>query len=67
MRKDIEVTDSEKNQVGKGFQGAKSGGAVLNDLDDAVNTFTDSIGQGTLDEGKDVVLMKFECGGELPQ
>lgn len=58
VRRDIEVSDDEVDDVGEGFQGAVSAGAILDDLvDDAVESFGDGIGEIVFDEGEDVCAM----------
>ena len=43
MGRDIEVTDGEKDHVGKGVEVAESTGSILDDFDDSVEAFGDGI------------------------
>lgn len=50
MRRDIEVSDGEENEVGVAFEVPESGGPVLYDFQNAVDALADCVGQRTLDE-----------------
>ena len=57
MRRDIEVSDDEVDDVGERVEIAVSACAVLDDLDDAVQSLGDGVGQIVLDKGEDVLKM----------
>ena len=44
LARDIDITDSKKNHVGKGIQGAKSAGSVFHDFDNSVEALGNGIG-----------------------
>ena len=67
VRRDIEVTDDEVDDVGECIQVAISAGAVLDDRDDAIESFGDGVGQIVLDEGEDVVEMRLQRADERAQ
>ena len=67
LRRDIEVSNAEKDHVGKGVECAESTGAILDDADDAVDAFGDGIGEVSLDEGDDSVSMLTHRSRELFQ
>src|SRR3954468_13442421 len=64
MSRNVEVTNGEKDQVGESSQGTESGCAVLNDLDNPIESFGNGIGKGTFNEGENIFLMKLERGGK---
>ena len=45
LRRDIEVSDAQVNEVGKGIQSFKSTGAILDHADNAVEAFGGGVGQ----------------------
>ena len=45
MRRDIEVSDRQEDQVSEGLQAAESRGAVLHDLKQAVDAFAHGVGE----------------------
>ena len=51
MCRDIEVADDQVNEIGEACEITKTTGAVLNDLDDAVEAFADRVGEWAFDEG----------------
>ena len=65
LLRDIEVSNAEKDHVGKGVEGAESTGAILDDADDAVDAFGGGIGEVCLDEGDDSVGVLAYRSGEL--
>ena len=65
LRRDIEVSNAEKDHVGKGVKGAESTGAILDHADDAVDAFGDGVGEMCLDEGDDSVGVLAYRSGEL--
>ena len=67
VRRDIEVTDNEADDPGEGIQIAASAGAVLDDLDDAIESFADGVGQFVLDKGEDAVEMRLQRADERAQ
>jgi hypothetical protein len=70
LRRDIEVSNAEKDHVGKGVEGAESTGAILDhvdDADDAVEAFGDGVGEVCLDEGDDSVGVLAHRSRELFQ
>ena len=53
LRSDIEVSDAQVDEVGKGFKRLESAGAVLDPAHDAVEAFGGGVGQVCPDEGGD--------------
>ena len=53
LRRDIEVSDAQVDEVGKGVQRFKSTGAVFEHAHDAVEAFGGGVGQVRTDEGGD--------------
>jgi len=45
VRRDIEVSDRKEDQVGEGLQTAESRGAVLDDLEQAIDAFAHGVGE----------------------
>lgn len=67
MCRDIEVANGQVDYVGKAVQVAIPGSAVFDDLYDAVKTFTNSVGQVSIDKGQDVVKVIAQRGDKLAQ
>ena len=55
MRRDIEVSDGQEDQVSKGLQTPESRGPVLHDLEQAVDAFAHGVGERVFNERDDVV------------
>ena len=64
VRRDIEVTDEEADDIGGGVEGAVSAGAILVDLDDAIEFCGDGSGLMVLHKSEDVVEMPLQGAGE---
>ena len=65
VRRDIDVSDGEKDHVGKGVEVAESTGSVFDDSHDSVESFSDGIGEVCVDEGEDAVGMRAHGSDEL--
>ena len=65
MRRDIEVSDRQEDQVSEGLQAAESRGPVLHDLEQAVDAFAHGVGERAFNEGEDVIEMVTH-GGHKP-
>lgn len=59
--------DDEIDDVGERIQVAVSAGGVLDDFDDAVESFADGVGQIVLDVGEDVVEIRLQPADERAQ
>ena len=57
LRRDIEVSDAQVNEVGKGIQRFKSTGSILDHADDSIEPFGGGVGQVRVDEGRDAGRM----------
>ncbi len=53
LRRDIEVSDAQVDEVGKGIERFKSTGSILDHADDAIEPFGGGLGQVRIDEGRD--------------
>ena len=67
VRKHIEVTDHEVDDVGECVQVAVSAGAVFADLEYAIKSFGDGVDRIVLDKGEDVVDMRLQRADERTQ
>lgn len=57
LLRQIDVADSQVDHVGEGVEVPETAGAVLDDSDDAIDTFSDGIGCPGIDEGHHGLLM----------
>lgn len=55
LRRDIDVSDGQKDQVFEGVETTKPTCPILDNLDDAIEAFRDGVGQTRLDESEDVL------------
>ena len=67
MLGNVQIADDEVDHVGEVVQTAEAGGAVLGDLDDAIDAFGDRVGEGALDVGDDVVVVIAQGANEGAQ
>ncbi len=65
--RDTEVPDHKIDHVGEGIQIAVSAGAIFDDLDDAIESFGNGVGQIVLDKGEDVVEVRLQRADERAQ
>ncbi|MDP7453839.1 MAG: hypothetical protein QGE95_16530, partial [Arenicellales bacterium] len=54
LPRDIYVTHDEEDHIAKGVKATEAAGSVLDDLDDAVETFRDGVGKARLYKRDDV-------------
>ena len=57
MRRNIHISNSQVNYVRERIQIAETTGSVLDDFDNAVETFSDGVGQTGIDESDDTLIM----------
>lgn len=55
LRRDIDVSDCQKDQVFEGVETAEPTCPILDNFDDAIEAFRDGVGQTRPDEGEDVL------------
>ena len=65
LRRKIEVSDGEKDKVGETLEVEKPAGPVLDDFDDSIDSFANSIGQAGVDMSQDILEVATERAGEL--
>jgi len=65
LLRQIDIADSQVDHVGEGVEVAETAGAVLDDPDDAIDTFSDGIGCPSIDEGHHGLLMFSQGVDEL--
>ena len=65
--RDIHVSDCKEDHIAKRVECAKSAGAVLDDLDDAVEAFGDGVGKSCVHECEDAEEVLAKRSDELPQ
>ena len=67
VRRNIEVADSQVDQVGEAIQVAVSRSSIFNNFDNTVKAFTYGIGQISVNEGKDVLEVISQGADKLTQ
>jgi len=65
LSRDIDVTDSEVNQINKRLDTLESASAVFHQADDSIQTFSNGVRESRLDEGDDVFSVVFDGTNEL--
>ena len=67
MPRQIEVSDAQVDHVGKRVQIAEATGTILDDLDDAIESFSNGVGHAGADEGRHGIVVAAEGMDELAQ
>ena len=67
LRRDIDITNSQENHVGKGVKIPESTGAILDYFDDTVESLGYCIGESRTDKGQDFGKVVTEGVDELLQ
>ena len=63
--RDIYISDSKKDHVGKCVECAESAGPILNDFDDAIEPFGHGVGEPGSDEGQNAIEVSSDGVDEL--
>ena len=67
LRRDVEVSDTQIDQVGEGLQTSESTGAILDHADETIEAFGHGIGQARVAEGQDALGVFAHGAHELAQ
>ena len=67
MRNNIDVAFGEENHVSEAGEISKTGGAIFDNLENTIDAFADSVGEGTLDEGNDIGVVGLQGSDKSTQ